>query len=385
MIKLCNFCKKVFDGNKNLKYCEECVSKIPEIRKKEWKICDNCEKEFFSYKRTRFCSISCSTSFHHLNDETKIMAKCVICESEFYKKNKNHITCSKDCLAKHSKIKKSSSSHEYTCSNCKITYLTNYLKKNSEGINFCSKRCETEYKDFKNKKSVICAVCNNEFFILNHEKTKTCSKKCRDEYRSIFFVGENNPSYKKQMVRIFTCKACGKEFSKKKPKMSDAIADIYCSKKCSMSSISSSMTKPHVSICEILDKMKIPYETEIKIGDFWADIFVDNKVIEIMGEYWHGDPRLYSEDDLNEKQIKNIKKDFRKQSLITGVLGIPILYIWENEANKEKDMCLKLLEIFLENPENLPYEDSFNYTFTDGNLYIKNYIIQSYKEIFNSR
>lgn len=346
-------------------------------------ICTYCKKRYLGHKDRRsknnFCSKSCGSKFHHESKENPRI-KCEICEKYFFQKHKNHVTCSKECGKEKSKIKKLEDVYRYKCNNCEKEYSVNYMKKSK--INFCSRDCEFEYKNNLNRKTILCEVCEKQIRILNHENRKTCSPECKRKQQSSNNSGSGNGNYKKDLVRIKICPHCKKEFELPTPSMDLNERDVCCSKKCAMKRISSSMTKPHVSICNILDELEIKYyEIEREINGFYLDVYCNGLGIEVMGEYWHGDPRLYYKKNLNEKQIRNIAKDKRKKTSIEKALKNPILYIWENEANNEKELCLKLIEKFIKNPKSLKNKNSFNYEISpSGKLKLKNKILLSYQE-----
>jgi G:T-mismatch repair DNA endonuclease (very short patch repair protein) len=100
----------------------------------------------------------------------------------------------------------------------------------------------------------------------------------------------------------------------------------------------SNFTIPHKIVCEYLDSQNIPYEVEKYIKPYSVDIFVEpNKIIEIYGDYWHGNPKFYKEDDeihftkdnfILVKERRN--KDKARIDYLTNK-GNETLIIWEND------------------------------------------------------
>lgn len=96
-----------------------------------------------------------------------------------------------------------------------------------------------------------------------------------------------------------------------------------------------SLTRPHKIINYFLDEMGIKYENEVPIGWFSADIVVENnKVIEVYGDYWHCNPRLYKAGDLVKLPSEEIlvetkwaKDEHRKKFILDK--GYDMLIIWE--------------------------------------------------------
>lgn len=97
---------------------------------------------------------------------------------------------------------------------------------------------------------------------------------------------------------------------------------------------------------DFLDKLGIPYiyQYEAKsIGRFF-DFRVKpyGPIIEIQGSYWHGDKRLFEENELNAIQKRNIKVDEKKHKWCE-MNGIPIIYIWEKDINSDPEGVLNYL------------------------------------------
>lgn len=66
-----------------------------------------------------------------------------------------------------------------------------------------------------------------------------------------------------------------------------------------------------------------PYRPDFYLFDF-------NLVIECQGDYWHGNPYLYSEEELNEIQINVKWKDMLKKEFYEEK-NIKALFFWETE------------------------------------------------------
>lgn len=100
---------------------------------------------------------------------------------------------------------------------------------------------------------------------------------------------------------------------------------------------------------DFLDKLGIPYVYQYKaesIGRYFDfRLFPDlhGPIIEVQGTYWHGDPRIYEEKDLNKTQIRDKKIDEIKFKWCKRN-GIPIIYIWEEDINKQPDAIIGYLK-----------------------------------------
>lgn len=106
---------------------------------------------------------------------------------------------------------------------------------------------------------------------------------------------------------------------------------------------------------DFLDKIGVKYVYQYKavsIGRYFDfRICVNEKpigpIIEIQGSYWHGDPRLYEENELNRTQKRDKKIDEYKKAWCDRN-GIPLIYIWELDINKQPEKVLQSLKVVLE-------------------------------------
>ena len=101
---------------------------------------------------------------------------------------------------------------------------------------------------------------------------------------------------------------------------------------------------------EFLKKIGVNYIYQYKMDSIgrYLDFFIpEYKIaIEIQGSYWHGDPRLYEEKDLNRTQLWDKKVDEMKKKWCSKN-GIPLIYIWELDINKHPERVLSYLkEVF---------------------------------------
>jgi G:T-mismatch repair DNA endonuclease (very short patch repair protein) len=92
---------------------------------------------------------------------------------------------------------------------------------------------------------------------------------------------------------------------------------------------------------EYLDQNNIIYIQEYIIENtYFADFYLKefNSIIEVYGDYWHGNPEIYSNNktELNEIQISNIKRDKRRNAHIRK-MGYDVYIIWETEIKNDID------------------------------------------------
>ena len=98
-----------------------------------------------------------------------------------------------------------------------------------------------------------------------------------------------------------------------------------------------------------LDKLGVKYTWQFEakeIGRFYDFKIDKGPILEINGGYWHGDPRLYEEKDLNrvQKHAQYVDEVKKKWALLNG---IPIYYIWEKDIKEKPDEVMKLLKKIL--------------------------------------
>lgn len=98
-------------------------------------------------------------------------------------------------------------------------------------------------------------------------------------------------------------------------------------------------TTIEVKLQEYLKQLGIEFFTHIYMKEiehrYQCDIIVPsrNLVIEADGDYWHGNPEMYSKKELSEKQNKQKEKDnLRTKELIEK--GYNVLRLWENKIRK---------------------------------------------------
>ena len=95
-----------------------------------------------------------------------------------------------------------------------------------------------------------------------------------------------------------------------------------------------------------LDKLGLNYIYQYKmvsIGRYLDFMLTDYHVaIEIDGDYWHGNPKLYEEKDLNKTQKWSKKVDEMKNKWCSRN-GVPLIRIWEKDINSDPEGVLNYL------------------------------------------
>lgn len=141
------------------------------------------------------------------------------------------------------------------------------------------------------------------------------------------------------MKKINFKKAANKELSKAKKKARNPNGSSQKIKK-NASSMKKDMTKPEREMNQILTELNVEFEPQKVVGYKIYDFYVPkvNLLIEVDGDYFHANPKLYTEADLNSIQKRNLKNDAFKDTLANG-RGYGLIRVWESDlANKYEEV-----------------------------------------------
>jgi len=120
--------------------------------------------------------------------------------------------------------------------------------------------------------------------------------------------------------------------------------------------------KLQIKIENILKDLKIKFEPEFKIGNYFVDIYIpENKIVlEINGDFWHANPLKYLPEDIvmipgtNGKGVMVIdlwKKDLKKMNYVKNDERCEeYIILWEYDINNRFEeirriLCQKLLKL----------------------------------------
>ena len=91
----------------------------------------------------------------------------------------------------------------------------------------------------------------------------------------------------------------------------------------------------------------VEYDTQYYLKDLhhFCDVYIPSKnmIIEFQGDYWHGNPNKYSNDELSEYQKKKVTKDNELREYCSEN-GINLIEIWESDYDKDSSGAKTLLE-----------------------------------------
>ena len=264
----CKFCQKVFEITASRlrkgegKFCSPTCRE--EGKKNKISVCcENCKKEFF-VTPSRFtrgagkhCSTKCAGENRPRPGKSLVEKNCLNCATSFSvptarAKKHNVQFCSKKCRGEH---QTKSNCLLKVCLTCKKEFY-NPPSKEKEGYGkFCSDVCRLNRE--KERKEIICTICNNKFLDILSSIRKTCSQECyeklknKDKILVSCFQCERELLKKPSLVRgdkvfcsqkcyslgklngkIVLCSHCGNEVYKRLGSL-ESTKNSFCSQRCS--------------------------------------------------------------------------------------------------------------------------------------------------------
>ncbi len=102
------------------------------------------------------------------------------------------------------------------------------------------------------------------------------------------------------------------------------------------------------NFCKLLSELNIKYEQQFKLDGSYFDFYIqdNNLLIEINGDYWHGNPKVYK-----KTRVKFISKRIeierqREKKKKSRKNGYKILFLWERDLKTklEKKLSKKIKE-----------------------------------------
>lgn len=290
------------------------------------------------------------------------------------------------------------------CEYCgKLVYKTqtNFKKhKHHYCSNECQRKKEAEYK----RVDKVCPICGKIFNVRRSVPQIYCSKECLNEHNRR--MNKKNPRPSKKIH--CQCDYCGEDIFIK-PSRYKRYKHHFCSMKCNRkwftevystteewkdesrkravqilsNNIPTTQTKPQIEMNNLLEQMGVLYENERGFTYYSVDNYLTDYglIIEVMGDYWHSSPLKYTQESINKMQTKVIGRDKAKHSYILKYYEIPILYLWENDIEKNKELCVELVKAYIKNDGNLSAYNSFNYEIIDNKLVLREELMPTFAGI----
>lgn len=293
------------------------------------------------------------------------------------------------------------------CENCGKEVYKTKSQYNKAKHHFCSNKCQKEFQHKELFEDRKCEICGKLFHVSKTSTQRFCSIKCQGAWQSTQ-TGELNPRRSGDYVK---CEWCGKEYYVKGSKLKKG-QHHFCSNNCRREWYSNvfsqdkewkdksrkravkmleSMkigtdTKPQMIINDVLDDMNISYINEKGFEYYTVDNYLEkyNLIIEIMGDFWHCNPLKYSSPNEYEVHKKRIPRDKAKHTYFKNKYNVEILYLWENDIYNNLDVCISLINKYIENNGSLKNYHSFNYSLKNNNLTLNKKIIIPYQDMINA-
>jgi len=100
--------------------------------------------------------------------------------------------------------------------------------------------------------------------------------------------------------------------------------------------MSNKMTAPEKVFHDMMKELGVKCECQKVVGNKIFDFYIPSKnmIVEVDGDYWHANPLIYENKDLNKTQLRNVKNDEFKTVLAKGN-GYKIERVWENELHND--------------------------------------------------
>jgi len=129
-----------------------------------------------------------------------------------------------------------------------------------------------------------------------------------------------------------------KAMAKAKRQANPAAAKMAKTKRLEKSAakMSDKMTAPERVFSDMMKELGIECICQKVIGNKIYDFYIPSKnmLVEVDGDYFHGNPLIYESKDLNKMQIRNMKNDKFKNVLAKGN-GYKLERVWENELHND--------------------------------------------------
>lgn len=310
-------------------------------------------------------------------------------------------------------LKSSKAIVKATCDWCTNEFkrAMDQLNRKNHSHHFCSNKCQHSFRSHEsktNKPEKKCEECGKIYKTekYNYEISRFCSSACLSHWQSKAFKGENSPLYVDRV--IVKCDWCNSKLERT-PNYIKTRTYNFCNMECkqkwhaeiyvksnefikmnrkvmlrniSEGKIKTTETEPHLKINEILKELEINYKNEKIISDYSFDIYLTDfdLFIEVNGGYWHCDNRKYKEINYTQ-QLDRIIKDKRKRTYLLNNYKKNVLYLWEDDINKNLSLCIYLIIDFISNNGVLENYHSMNYSLTDNKLSINREILIPYMEV----
>ena len=91
------------------------------------------------------------------------------------------------------------------------------------------------------------------------------------------------------------------------------------------------ISAPELIIWGFLTALKIDFKYQVPIGPYIVNFVVNNSIVEVYGDYWHGDKMTSSKKKQDKDKIEFLKRDHN------------VLILWESEISKDPNKAIRKL------------------------------------------
>lgn len=292
------------------------------------------------------------------------------------------------------------------CENCGKEVYKTKTQYNKSKHHYCGNKCQKEFLHKQTYEDRKCEICGDLFHTRIKSDQRFCSDKCQNIWQTKQ-TGINNIRFTRIKIK---CEYCGNEYYVKKYK--EFSQHNFCSQECrkkwyaEIFSQSDSWkeesrkravkilenkqlgtnTKPQQIVNNILDDLNVLYVNEKGFKYYAVDNYLVNNdlIIEVMGDFWHCNPKKYSSGNNYDVHKKRIPRDKAKHTYFKKYYDIEILYIWEDDIYNNLDVCVMLIKKYIEQNGVLQNYHSFNYHIENGCLVLNDNIITPYQDVVNA-
>lgn len=254
---------------------------------------------------------------------------------------------------------------------CKCDYCNSdfeRIRKDVKNNTYCSTKCRNEALKLVNpnlsidKVDVRCENCNLKFQVhpskFKKQESFLCSRECYKKHRSKNYRGEKLYNYQNIIVKCSNpdcennIKLCKYDLENRN--------NHFCSNECYWKHRKDNYTElyyvqnlfdkrpetiPESKVRKFLEEQNIKYIQEYKLDNYYIDFYLPkyNIAIEVYGDYWHCNPKVFGDEEgkrkIHKNQIKAIEYDKKRNSEIAESVN-EIIIIWEYDINNNFNDCM---------------------------------------------